>query len=605
MRLRTPRPKHAGSPWAHIRAGLIIGLAIAVVVAIVWSLGGLHRTELRTLDLRYLTRFLLEEPDGQEQPVAVVAIDERSLAALGPWPWSYDVQARLVRALTEADAAAIGLAYLLPPLEEGTDVEAFEEALRANGRVVLASAVRGADDLAPPAEVSRVAAAVGSISLESDRDGVVRHLPGMSPSAVYAPFALAYARSTGILNDSSVQSGPVLINYRPPANEARIQLHRWLPTVSAVDVLDGVVGPHLQGKYVIVGVTASPGANLYNTPLTQQVPGVYIHGFALRAWLLNDHIYSAPRAVTFVAIALVAIGGAALTFWLRPWVQTLIALGMTATVVLTAAMTFVRYSFWIEVTPLLSALIGTYVAGLVYSFSVVDRDTRRIRNLFRRYVAPEVVDRLLQGGADVEIGRRMEVTVLFADIRGFTTFAEQASPEDVVRCLDKYLQVMADAVLTHGGMLDKYVGDSVMAVFGAPLPRPDHAQAAVAAALDIRRRVAALGQDAGQAGEALEVGIGIHSGEAVVGSIGSPLRREFTAIGDAVNVASRLEEAAGPGEILVSHAAAVAAGIALETDAVEYRLRGRTDPVPAYSVLGETVDFSDKTRIVTIQGSEA
>ncbi|NLN26919.1 MAG: adenylate/guanylate cyclase domain-containing protein, partial [Firmicutes bacterium] len=208
--------------------------------------------------------------------------------------------------------------------------------------------------------------------------------------------------------------------------------------------------------------------------------------------------------------------------------------------------------------------------------------------LFRRYVAPEVVDRLLQGGTDVEAGRRMEVTILFADVRGFTAFAEQASPEDVVRCLDKYLQVMADSILAHGGMLDKYVGDSVMAVFGAPLPRPDHAQAALAAALDIRRRVAAIGEHEDHPGAALEVGIGIHSGEAVVGSIGSPLRREFTAIGDAVNVASRLEEAAGPGEILISETAAQAAGIELEGAAVEYRLRGRSDPVKAFSIREDT-----------------
>src|SRR5690606_37042856 len=112
------------------------------------------------------------------------------------------------------------------------------------------------------------------------------------------------------------------------------------------------------------------------------------------------------------------------------------------------------------------------------------------RQLFSRYVAPEVVDRLLRDSGDVEAGRRARVTVLFADIRGFTAFAERTSPEHAVRTLDRYLHAMADPVLTHGGTLDKYIGDAVMAVFGAPLERPDHAEAALKAALEMRRRVA-------------------------------------------------------------------------------------------------------------------
>lgn len=588
MRPRTPPLTHTGRPWAHMRTGLLVGVVLAALIAVLWSFGGLHRTELRTLDLRYLMRFLVERSGVQEQPVVVVAIDERSLAAVGPWPWSYEVQAQLVRALADSGAAAVGLAYLLPSEAAPGESGVLAEVLMQTGNVVLASAVRGADDLAPPSDLIEAAAAVGSITLQPDRDGVVRRLSSRSGSSAFAPFALAYATGTGRLDPAALQSGPLLINYRPPANEARIQLHRWLPTVSAVDVLEGVVSPLLQGKYAIVGLTASPGADQHNTPLRQQVPGVYVHGFALRSWLLNDHIYTLPGTVTLVAVFVLAMAGSAFTFLLRPWLQTLVGLCMALAAVVTGIVAFIRYSLWLEVTPLLATVIGIYVAGLVYSQSVVDRDTRRIRQLFRRYVAPEVVDRLLQGGTDVEAGRRMEVTILFADVRGFTAFAEQASPEDVVRCLDKYLQVMADSILAHGGMLDKYVGDSVMAVFGAPLPRPDHAQAALAAALDIRRRVAAIGEHEDHPGAALEVGIGIHSGEAVVGSIGSPLRREFTAIGDAVNVASRLEEAAGPGEILISETAAQAAGIELEGAAVEYRLRGRSDPVKAFSIREDT-----------------
>lgn len=567
-----------------MRSGLVVGTLIALVVSGIYAVGGLERTELRTLDLRFLVRFLLEQPGSSEPPVMVVAIDQRSLDAVGPWPWSYETQARLVQALTEAGAEAVGLTYLLPV--QGDDgVDQLERALREHGQVILAAASQGASDVVPQHRLVEAAATVGSIDLEPDLDGIIRRIPGHYPSATFGPFSLTYARAVGAEQGLATADRSQLINYRPPANDARIQLHRWIPTVSAVDVLDGVVSPHVTGKYVLVGVTSPVAASHYNTPLLQQVPGVYIHAFALRSQLVGDLIRSTGSSFTLVAIAIAAVAGSALAFWLRPWVLTLMAIAVTGLTGVGAVLAFVRLGLWVKVVPVLTVYGGVYLAGLAYAFSVVDRDTRRVRHLFRRYVAPEVVDRLLRDPGDVEAGRRADVTILFADIRGFTAFAERTSPEHAVRTLDRYLQAMADSVLAHGGMLDKYIGDAVMAVFGAPLERSDHASAAVLAALDIRRRVGELSAGIqSETARPLGVGIGIHSGEAVVGSIGSQSRREYTAIGDAVNVASRLEEAAGPGEIVVSHSTVVACGMRPPAAGAEYRLRGRHDPVIAYTL---------------------
>ena len=210
---------------------------------------------------------------------------------------------------------------------------------------------------------------------------------------------------------------------------------------------------------------------------------------------------------------------------------------------------------------------------------------RQVREVFGRYVAREVVERLLEDPARVSLGgERCEVTVLFGDIRGYTSLSEGLAPEEVVNLLNRYLAVATGAILAENGTLDKYIGDAVMAVFNAPLPQPDHALAAVRAALAMQRQVKQL-----RAGSAVPVayGIGVNTGPAVVGNIGTEQLMNYTAIGDAVNVAARLQSNAPPGEVLVSGST-----YALIADRVEaerlapLQVKGRQQPVEVYRLLG-------------------
>jgi len=212
----------------------------------------------------------------------------------------------------------------------------------------------------------------------------------------------------------------------------------------------------------------------------------------------------------------------------------------------------------------------------------------RIQSAFGRYVNDYVLARLLESGEDPELGgAEREVTILFADVRQFTRLSEGMKAGDVVSLLNEVFQIVSDRILARGGVIDKYMGDSVMAYFGAPLPQPDHAARAVAAALDIQRAMAerAAGRGSGCELPALHVGVGIHSGVVVVGNIGSEQRTDFTAVGDAVNVAHRLEKLAGPGEILVSEAVQrrVRGAFRLRFEG-ERRLSGRQEPVHTYAV---------------------
>ncbi len=182
----------------------------------------------------------------------------------------------------------------------------------------------------------------------------------------------------------------------------------------------------------------------------------------------------------------------------------------------------------------------------------LEAQERFIRETFQRYVSPAVVRRLLEDSAHLRLGgQRQEVTVLFADLRGFTSFSERCGPEELVEVLNRYLAIGAEAVLAEEGTLDKFIGDAIMAVFNAPLPQPDHSLRAIRAALQIREAALAYHRSAPSAWH-LQYGIGISVGEAVVGNIGTPQQLNYTAIGACVNLAKRLEEVAAPGQILLS-----------------------------------------------------
>jgi len=215
---------------------------------------------------------------------------------------------------------------------------------------------------------------------------------------------------------------------------------------------------------------------------------------------------------------------------------------------------------------------------------------QRVQNAFGRYVNDYVLNQLLEGPEDEALaGIEREISILFCDIRGFTHLSEGMKARDVVALLHEIFQLASDRILEHGGTIDKFIGDSVMAYFGAPMQQSDHASRAVSAAVDIlealEERNRRIGGSDRPSDRRVDVGIGIHAGNVVVGNIGSDRRTDYTAVGDAVNVAHRLEKLARPGEILVSEAVqrAVRTGRRLRFEG-ERQLSGREEPVHVYSV---------------------
>ncbi|MFB0546839.1 MAG: adenylate/guanylate cyclase domain-containing protein, partial [Anaerolineae bacterium] len=209
-----------------------------------------------------------------------------------------------------------------------------------------------------------------------------------------------------------------------------------------------------------------------------------------------------------------------------------------------------------------------------------------VREMFRRYLSPAVVDRLPSDPDELKLGgNRQEISILFADIRGFTSFSESLPPEQLVVILNRYLSLAAEAVLEHEGTLDKFMGDAVMAIFNAPLPQEDHALRAVKAALDMQQAISAYHQINGSA--QLSFGVGINVGEAVVGNIGTATQMNYTAIGDPVNLAKRLQESAQGGQILLSQSAYEKVKDHVEAKALEaIQMEGRSACEQVYELIG-------------------
>ncbi len=344
----------------------------------------------------------------------------------------------------------------------------------------------------------------------------------------------------------------MLINYRAPA---QVDGRRPYPSYEARhllqaedQILDGLkpsLDPALfTDKIVFVGLTASGLLDAFQTPFGSEgtMPGIQLHASMADSLLSNRFIRPAPDSsrVVAVLVAAIAVGlmSAGLSFIAGSVGTVLAAAGWTAV----AAIAF-RRGVWLNMLQPLAGMALALFAGTTYRYFVEDREKRVVKKLFGRYVSKDVYDQLLAHPDRAELGgKRREMSVLFSDIRGFTTVTEKGNPEDLVSQLNEYFSRMVHVVFLHKGTVDKFVGDMVMALFGAPLDDPGHAEHAVAAAIDMVRELGLLNQKwAAEGRPQLDIGVGINSGDMIAGNIGSSSIMSYTVIGDNVNLGSRLE----------------------------------------------------------------
>jgi len=451
----------------------------------------------------------------------------------------------------------------------------------------------------------------GFLNALADRDGITRRVPVLARHGelihVSLPMAMAQAVTgatalipefdaagklgalrmetpRGVLRIPTDAHGNVLLPYRARAG--------LLPQVSAADVLAGrLPAQSLKGKLVLLGSSAPGLTDLHATPLAQTLPGAALHAMLLTG-LLNGSVAATPSYTAALQILQLLVPGLLLLLLLPRlgWWQglTLSAACMTALLGLNAWAWQVWRENWPPAAPLLLVL-GLYSLQVFFGQFAEALARRRLATLFRQYVPPELVALMSRDPQRYSMaGRSAELSVLFADVRGFTTLSERLPPHELAALMNRYFSVMTDIVRAHRGTLDKYVGDALMAFWGAPVDDPAHALHAVQAALAMQAALPALNEEfAARGWQALRVTIGINTGTMVVGDMGSRHRRAYTVLGDAVNIAARLQELSGKLEVPVvigpDTRAALADWPCRELDQVV--IRGGSERITIYEAL--------------------
>jgi adenylate cyclase len=313
---------------------------------------------------------------------------------------------------------------------------------------------------------------------------------------------------------------------------------------SASDVLDDVVKDELEDAVVIVGFTEL-GQDAVRTPYSAHLPGAALHANVVSNLLRGDLLVPAPGWLEVLLVALAGLFGALLySARLRfgALARVMLTLGFAALWLVAAHTSFTEARLVLPIVgPIITLLLASF-AGLAVAYGAEGVMRAKLRRTFAHYLSDDVISELLSNPDSLALGgARRELTVMFSDIRKFTTLSEGLEPLDLVRFLNAYLTPMTRAVLDHRGLLDKYIGDAVMAVFGAPVLRAQHADDGLSCALEMHAKLEELRGELGDIGEKLEIGVGLNSGEMVVGNMGSRERFDYTVVGDAVNLASRVE----------------------------------------------------------------
>ena len=571
-----------------IKINLFIGFFMTALMAVFSSI---EFSPIETLEENlYDTRFKIRGPVTPPDNIVIAAIDEKSLGSLGRWPWDRDKVAQLVKRLVEEGVEIIVFDIFFFEKEKNDTL--LGQSIQKAGNVILPlvfefdkasnipdsefllnSAFRSVANaerlnqyspitakrvLIPIPEVIRDTMALGHINMFPDHDGTLRW-------EVMAIEYQGYLFPSIDLQASAIYLGIPQEKIILKATEG-IQLgeKRTIPTdrygrsliyyygswqtfnhFSISDILEGHINPgELQGKIVLIGATAVGIYDLRVTPFSAAMPGVEKHASVIASILEHRFL---KRAAFSTNLILLLVSGLLFSFLmtrLRSFGASLIA-GLFLFLILGLGyFLFAHQGLWINIAYPSINILFLFIFVTVYNYAIEERTARKIRAMFSSYATEKVVNELIKNPKMAKLGgERREMTILFSDVVGFTTFSEKHTPEEVVAILNEYLGSMTDVIFRWEGTLDKFVGDAIVAFWGAPMRQENHAELALRCALDMVKRLEGLQQKWQSEGKPiLDSGIGINTGEVLVGNIGAEGKKmEYTVIGDHVNLCSRVE----------------------------------------------------------------
>ncbi len=617
--------------------GILVGAASFGIGLALYALHFFQALEWKSWDARLR---LFSSPGRASRDIVLVLVDQYSLDVYKnqqglPWPWPREMYGYLINYLKmgRAKACFFDISMTEPSSSGHFDDQALSEAMTEAGNIIfpifLSEEEKESDEAAlsllgrfsrqagavpifketfrsitlPLALYLQAAKGVGNVAVKPDGDGIYRRLPLLYSykDLVLPPVYLAVADFLGgpvnVFSVPTDEAGQMVIRFFGPTGT-----YRTYPIATLINswaqIQEGnapqILPQEFDGKIVLVGLSAVGLLDLKSSPLSAVIPGTEIQAAALDT-LINRHFIRFPSqiVVLILALGLALLAGISVSVLHKIW-QISVAFLVGLALPWAAACAAFLGGYWLEfVFPEFTVLFTlTFAAALNYG--IEGRERRFIKGVFRHYLSPAVIERIIENPKLLQLGgEKREVTSFFSDVAGFTSLSEKLAPEDMVKLLNAYLSEMTDIILDAGGTLDKYEGDAIVAFWNAPLDESEHALRACRAALECQRRLKELRPEfLKRYGHEIRMRIGLNTGPAVVGNMGSSRRFDYTAMGDTINLAARLESACKQYQVSIlagenTYDQGKSSLAAREADVI--RVVGKEVPVRIYQILGEKV----------------
>ncbi len=517
----------------NLKHCIMIAVLISIILSSMQFIGIFYNLQLKLSDTLYGGKNGLNS-------IVLVAIDDQSLQEIGRWPWNRDVFAKAVDNLKEAKVIGIDVAFFeeSTPEYDGLLGEAVSKANVVVPVEYLSFAkqgdkVIGQRMLMPIKELET--AKKGYVNIITDTDGMTRAI-NMDISEEYDNFAYVVYKEYW-KKELDEKPARFLVNFIGTPGSYK--------TYSITDIINGRIDlAEFKDKLVLIGATSPDMHDDYFVPTSagKAMPGVETHANAIQTMINKDFL--AEESWTVNALILL-ISSLLIAFIAAKWGIkgiTTVAPIIILLYIFGAIYAF-DYGLIMNIVYLPLAVVSVYTSETIYAYRATKKEKQQIKEALSKYVAPAVVSEIMKHPEKLKLGgEKKEITIFFSDIRGFTTISEKLTPEKLVHLLNEYLTAMTDIIMKRQGLVDKYIGDAVMAFWGAPLEQKDHADNACSSSLEMKEKLGALNKKWAKEGfPEIKIGIGLNTGPAVIGNMGSYERFNYTAMGDTINTGSRLE----------------------------------------------------------------
>ena len=579
-------------------APVAVSLATLLLFASLSAWDGWRRLELKGYDLLMVT----SAPGRSTLPITIVGIDESSFAQIGKqWPWPRRMHGELLEQLNRAGAMVVAFDILLSEPSNEEDDRLFATAISQAGNVVLTADLAYQESqyvrqwlrVEPIDAFKQAGAANGLATIPRDADLVLRRVPEGRDVFWREIMRRANLVRPGLVEEPPSLEGKMIGYVGPDHTFPYVSYYQALHANTDLppDIFrDQIV---LVGRNVRSAIETGGNEDNFATPFTGWTgwltPGAEVHANVLESALSRRSITPLTWVWNLALITFSVVASAILMRRWRPFTSAAAAFALLAAILFGDWWLFAYHMLWLPALAAMVSVLMVYAGLGGHAFFSEQRQRRETRRAFSMYLAPEVVDQIMAHPEKLKLGgERREITLLFTDLAGFTSIAEQLGPEQVAQLLNEHFSRATVIIKKHGGTVNRFIGDAIMAIWGAPLNDEKHALNACLAARDMQLDMKKLREELGQRGlPPIAMRVGIHTGPAIVGNLGASDRFDYTAIGDSVNLAARLEGANKfyGTEILVSNATVKLIGDALPLRQVDLVIvKGKSEAIETFTI---------------------